>query len=75
MALWKKSTGQLLNALPADVREKIEKHEKEGTTDSPEYQQMMGIFFEKHVCKTPWPKVMETSFAAMMQNHTVYHTM
>ncbi|KAG2063926.1 proline-specific peptidase [Suillus decipiens] len=28
-----------------------------------------------HVCKTPWPKVMETSFAAMMQNPTVYHTM
>ncbi|KAG2097494.1 proline-specific peptidase, partial [Suillus discolor] len=75
MALWVQSTSQLLKALPADVRETIERHEKEGTTDSPEYQQMVGIFFEKHVCKSPWPKVMETSFAAMMQHPTVYHTM
>jgi len=43
-------------ALPADVRETIERHEKEGTTNSPEYEQleMVGIFFEKHVCKSPW---------------------
>ncbi|KAG1901991.1 uncharacterized protein F5891DRAFT_195888 [Suillus fuscotomentosus] len=52
----------------------VERHEKEGTTDSPEYKQMVGIFFEKHVCKSPWPKVMETSFVAMMQHPTVYHT-
>ncbi|KAG1811966.1 proline-specific peptidase [Suillus variegatus] len=63
MALWEQSTHQLLNALPADVRETIERHEKEGTTDR--------IFVEKHVCKSPWPKVMETSFAAMMQHPTV----
>ncbi|KAG2052046.1 hypothetical protein BDR06DRAFT_958421 [Suillus hirtellus] len=36
---------------------------------------MVGIFFEKHVCKSPWPKVTETSFAAMMQHTTMYHTM
>lgn len=75
MALWERSTRQLLNALPEDVRETIEKHEKEGTTDSPEYQQAMGIFYEKHVCKTPWPKELEASFAAMLQNPTVYSTM
>ncbi|KAG2086885.1 proline-specific peptidase [Suillus discolor] len=75
MALWEQSTHKLLKALPADVRETIERHEKEGTTDSPEYEKMVGIFFEKHVCKSPWPKVMETSFAAMIQHPTVYHTM
>lgn len=36
MTLREKSTGQLLKALPADMRETIEEHEKEGATDSPE---------------------------------------
>ncbi|KAG1890028.1 hypothetical protein F4604DRAFT_1899087 [Suillus subluteus] len=75
MALWGESTGQLLDAMPADVGETIEKHEKEGTTASPEYQRVVGIFYEKRVCKTPWPKESETSSAAMLQNPTVYHTM
>ncbi|KAG1784961.1 uncharacterized protein HD556DRAFT_1314628 [Suillus plorans] len=49
-----------------DVKETNERHEKEGTTDSPGYNQMMGIFYEKHVCKTCWPKAMEAAFAVMM---------
>ncbi|KAI9461090.1 proline-specific peptidase [Boletus coccyginus] len=76
MALWVESTRQLLKQLPTDVREAIEKHEREGTTDAKEYQDGMNIFYAKHVCKlTPWPDELNTSFAAMQADPTVYSTM
>lgn len=76
MALWVESTRQLLKQLPTDVREAIEKHEREGTTDAKEYQDGMNIFYAKHVCKlNPWPDELNTSFAAMQADPTVYSTM
>jgi proline-specific peptidase len=76
MALWVKSTRQLLKQLPTELRETIEKHEREGTTEDPEYQAGMNVFYAKHVCKiTPWPDELGTSFAAMQADPTVYSTM
>jgi proline-specific peptidase len=76
MALWVESTRQLLQQLPADLRETIEKHEKEGTTEDPEYKAGMNVFYAKHVCKlNPWPEEVLTSFASMEADPTVYSTM
>ncbi|KAF8123123.1 proline-specific peptidase [Boletus edulis] len=76
MALWVQSTRQLLQKLPENLRETIEKHEREGSTDDPEYQAGMNVFYAKHVCKiTPWPEELGSSFAAMQANPIVYSTM
>jgi len=76
MPLWVQSTRSLLAKLPDDLREMLERHEKAGTTDDPEYQQGMNIFYAKHVCKlTPWPEGLLTSFASMEADPTVYSTM
>ena len=76
MALWVKSTRQLLAKLPEKLRETIEKHEREGTTSDPEYQAGMNVFYEKHVCKIkPWPEDLNTSFKYMQEDPTVYSTM
>jgi proline-specific peptidase len=76
MALWVQSTRSLLAKLPDDLKEMLEKHELEGTTDDPEYQKGMNIFYAKHVCKlSPWPQDLLASFASMQADPTVYSTM
>jgi hypothetical protein len=76
MDLWSESVNSLVKQLPEDLQEKLKKHEKDGTTDSPEYQEIMQIFYGKHICTTdPWPEDLQTSFANMEQDLTVYSTM
>lgn len=76
MHLWVESTRQLMQKLPKELRETIEKHEREGSTDDPEYQKGMDIFYAKHVCQlTPWPEELNTSFSAMQADPVVYSTM
>ena len=75
MPLWAESTRQLLEVLPRELREVLAKHEREGTTDDPEYQNGSGVFYAKHVCQLdPWPEEMHASFAAMQADPTVYRT-
>jgi hypothetical protein len=52
MDLWSESVNSLVKQLPEDLQEKLKKHEKDGTTDSPEYQEIMQIFYGKHICTT-----------------------
>ena len=76
MPLWVESIRQLLQQLPVELREMIEKHEREGTTDDPEYQEGMKVFYAKHVCKlNPWPEELKASFAAEKVDPTVFLTM
>ncbi|KAF8123128.1 hypothetical protein EV363DRAFT_783260 [Boletus edulis] len=48
MAQWVESTRQLLQKLPEDPREMFEKHEREGTTDHPEYRVGLNILYAKY---------------------------
>ncbi|KAG8220688.1 proline-specific peptidase [Butyriboletus roseoflavus] len=76
MSLWVESTRQLLAKLPRELREMTEKHERDGTTNDPEYQEGMKVFYTKHVCQlTPWPEELDASFAAMEADPVVYTTM
>ncbi|KNZ75480.1 L-amino acid amidase [Termitomyces sp. J132] len=76
MALWEQSTASLVEQLPQDVQDVIKKHETAGTTDTPEYQEAMLVFYKKHVCRLEtWPDALNASFAAMEADPTVYHTM
>jgi L-proline amide hydrolase len=76
MKTWVKVCNKLREELPKDVRETLTKHEKDGTTDSPEYEAAVQVFYERHLCRiTPFPQDLVDSFAQLKEDSTVYNTM
>ncbi len=76
MELWVQEADRLRLALPPEVQATLVKHEKAGTTSSPDYAKAVRVFYERHLCRAkPWPEELDRSFAAMEQDPTVYHTM
>ncbi|KAF9000592.1 proline-specific peptidase [Cyathus striatus] len=76
MPLWEVAVGGLLKGLPVKMQETIARHEAEGTTDSKEYQDVMNIFYGKHLCRVnPWPEELVRSFSLLETDPTVYQTM
>jgi L-proline amide hydrolase len=73
MPLWVAEANRLRADLPADVQETLLRHEAAGTTDSEEYQQACMAFYDRHVCRVPWPDYVQRSFAQMPNE--VYLTM
>lgn len=74
--LYEAGTNALLDAFPADLVAHLRSLEKEGQTDSQEYQDGVMRFYKKHVCTTdPWPQSLVDSFDAAAANPTVYSTM
>jgi L-proline amide hydrolase len=76
MRLWVEEANRLRADLPADARDALTRHEAAGTTDSPEYQEAMNVFYRRHVCRLdPWPEEVQRAFAAIEEDPTVYFTM
>jgi L-proline amide hydrolase len=73
--LWIEEANRLRGLLPADVQDALARHEAAGTTDSEEYRQAMMRFYERHLCRIPFPEVLQRTFAQLDQDPTVYHTM
>jgi L-proline amide hydrolase len=73
--LWVEEANRLRADLPPDVQVALTEHEQAGTTDAPEYQQAVRVFYDRHLCRVPWPDYVERSFAQMDEDPTVYHTM
>jgi L-proline amide hydrolase len=73
--LWVSEANRLREALPPDVQQTLLRHEHAGTTDDPEYEQAVRVFYDRHLCRVPWPDCLERSFAQMADDPTVYHTM
>ena len=66
---WHDDQRRYINELPSDVREIIMTSEREGTCDTPEYQEAMMVFYRKHVCRMdPWPECLEKSMEKMAFN-------
>ena len=60
---WVEDNKELLEAMPPDVYQAIEKHERDGTTDSPEYEEAMMVFYHKHISRSdPWSEELEMAF-------------
>jgi proline iminopeptidase len=56
MPRWIRETGELLDALPADARDRIRALEAAGDVDSDEYAQAVDVFNRRHVCRMdPYP--------------------
>ena len=62
--------------LPKDVQETLLKHEKDGTTDSKEYEEAVEVYYDLHICRTkPTPKDFARSVELLKEDDTVYSTM
>ena len=76
IADWEATADDLCRQLPADVRATLAAHESAGTTDSPEYQRAMLVFYRHHVCRLdPWPACVRRAFDQVAANPEVYATM
>ena len=75
MTLWVSEANRLRADLPPDVQETLTRHEAAGTTDDPEYEEAVMVFYERHLCRVPMPDCVQRSFAQIAANPTVYHTM
>jgi L-proline amide hydrolase len=73
--LWVEEANRLREKLPADVQETLTRHEADGTTSDPGYEEAVRAFYDRHLCRLPWPDCVERSFAQMAEDPTVYHTM
>lgn len=76
MELWVAEATRLRGELPTDVRETLDRHEEEGTTEDPSYVAATTVFYDRHVCRlTPYPEEVQRSFDAIDEDPTVYHQM
>jgi len=76
MPQWSSEAARLRGELPADVERVILEQESAGTTDSPEYEQAMMVYYRRHLCRLEtWPECVNRTFEKMAANPEVYHTM
>lgn len=76
MAMWGAVAGKLRGELPLDVQATLAKCEKDGTTDSKEYEDAVMVFNRKHLCRVdPWPPECLEMMDNLKKDDTVYHTM
>ena len=67
--------GKLRELLPPDIRATLARHEEAGTYDDPEYMEACLAFYDRHVCRIPWPPEVSATFDFLEQDPTVYRTM
>lgn len=71
---WERDQRNHLKQFPEEIQNIIEKSERDGTTDSSDYQQAMMAFYKKHMCRVdPWPKEMLEDLEEM--NQQIYNYM
>jgi L-proline amide hydrolase len=76
MKLWVQAADKLREKLPKDIQETLLKHEKDGTTDSEEYEKAMEVYYDRHVCRVkPTPEDLSASFNMLKDDQTVFLTM
>lgn len=73
---WASEASRLVSELPLDIRQAIKQHEADGTTDSPEYQEVKKVFSRRHAGGhiDPKPQWVKEAFAKLDDNE-VYLTM
>ena len=75
MTLWLGEANRLRGLLPPDVQTTLLEHEAAGTTATKEYEDAVRVFYDRHLCRVPWPPEVAASFAQLAAEPTVYHTM
>ncbi|KAF9475812.1 proline-specific peptidase [Pholiota conissans] len=76
LTLWTDTQNKLRRTLPQDIQDTMDKCEKEGTTDSQEYQAAMGFYYSQFLCRLdPMPEEILQSLGLLEEDPTVYSTM
>jgi L-proline amide hydrolase len=75
MTLWVSEANRLRADLRPDVQEALTRHEEAGTTEEQEYKDAVRVFYDRHLCRVPWPDCVQRSFDQIDADPTVYHTM
>jgi L-proline amide hydrolase len=75
MPLWSAAAAVLRAELPPAVDATLRRHEAAGTTDTDEYADAVKVFYDRHLCRVPWPPEVNATFDAVDEDPTVYHTM
>jgi L-proline amide hydrolase len=73
--LWVEEANRMRADLPQDVQDTLTRHEADGTTETKEYADAVRVYYDRHLCRVPWPDFVTRSFAQMDEDPTVYHTM
>ena len=62
--------------LSREVQDTLTRHEREGTTESAEYEGAVEVFYARFMCRVdPMPEEIQASFAGLKKDNTVYMTM
>jgi proline-specific peptidase len=76
MEVWVSTATRLRKALPQEIQDTLDKCEREGRTDTEEYEKAVQYFYGLHLCRLEsWPKELSDSFAWLAEDSTVYNTM
>ncbi len=73
--LWVQEANRLREDLPTEVQATLVRHEEAGTTGDPEYEAAVRVYYDRHLCRVPWPDCVQRSFDQIDEDPTVYHTM
>lgn len=75
MAIWSSEATKLRALLPIEIEAVFKAAEASGDYTSEEFQAAMSVYYERHVCRVPYPQDVLDSFAQIDEDPTVYHTM
>jgi L-proline amide hydrolase len=75
MPLWIAGAARLRAAMPDKEREALVRYEAAGDYSHPDYKAAERAFYDRHVCRIPWPPDVARTFAAMDEDSTVYRAM
>jgi len=65
-ARWVEDQWAYIAALPAETRAAIDRCERTGDFDNPDYAAAMAEFYRRHLCRLdPWPDCLQRTFAQM----------
>jgi L-proline amide hydrolase len=75
MAIWSSEAAKLRALLPVEVEAALKAAEAAGDYTSPDFVAAMDVYYQRHVCRIPFPQNVLDSFAQIEADPTVYHTM
>jgi proline-specific peptidase len=76
MPLWISEANRLRAELPPEVEATLRKHEADGTTTDPAYEEAVDVFYERHLCRLEeWPDGLLRTGEALAEDGFVYNLM
>lgn len=73
---WITEAERLRSELPKVMQDIINKHEFNGTTNDPEYKEIVQKYYHLHICRLdPWPEELNQAFSADKVGESIYQKM